>query len=86
MSASSVKRTLDITFAQVRFCLDYQLSAPIQSHLDVLLSGRYQIIFGGRNRGMLPWLLSYGDFDGGCKFAVEDGRQDHVFPVELCLY
>ena len=30
---------------------------------------------------MLPLWFGYGDFDGECESAVEDDRQDHVFPV-----
>lgn len=35
---------------------------------------------------MLPWWYRYGDFDGGCELAVADDRNDHVFPMLLCLY
>ena len=35
---------------------------------------------------MLPLWFGYGDFDGECESAVEDDRQDHVFPVALCFY
>ena len=42
------------------------------------MEGRYQIIFVGRNRGMLPLWFGYGDFDGECESAVEDDR--HSLP------
>ena len=35
---------------------------------------------------MLPLWFGYGDFDGGYESAVEDDRQDHVFPVVFCFY
>ncbi len=35
---------------------------------------------------MLPLWFGYGDFDGECESAVEDDRQDHVFPVVFCFY
>jgi hypothetical protein len=66
--------------------LDYQLSASIQNRFDIPLSGRYQIIFYGRNRGMLPQMYRYGDFDEGCEFAVVDYRNDQVLPLVLCIY